>query len=208
VPISPEALIERVAEAALGVTVGSGRVRVALDGPPWAGLDLVTGLPAALLSHGRTAYVVNVRDYLRPASVRLERGRDDPDAYYEDWLDLAALRREVLEPVSEGGSGRILPRLWDAERDRATRAARVVVPADAVVVVNGWFLLAAGLPFDVTVHVALRPAARRRRVPAGDAARELPAWDRYDAEVRPAEWADLVVRADDPLRPALIDRSG
>jgi len=203
--------VDRVAELVAGRIASlelAHPVRVALDGPPWSGLDLAPPVVAALTAWSRKAVLVRVADYLRPASLRLERGRDDPDAYYEDWLDLAALRREVLEPVSEGGSGRILPRLWDAERDRATRAARVVVPADAVVVVNGWFLLAAGLPFDVTVHVALRPAARRRRVPAGDAARELPAWDRYDAEVRPAEWADLVVRADDPLRPALIDRSG
>ena len=181
-------------------------VRVALDRPPWSGLDLGAGLPAALVARGRTAYVVDVGSFLRPASVRLERGRDDPDAYYEDWVDLAGLRREVLEPVAPGGSGRILPALWDAERDRATRADYVDVAANGVVVVDGWFLLGAGLPFDLTVHVALTAAARRRRVPAADAARELPAWDRYDAEVRPAEWADLVVRADDPARPALVDR--
>jgi len=171
-----------------------------------AGLDLVSGLPAALLSRGRTTYVVDVRDFLRPASVRLERGRDDPDAYYEDWLDLAALRREVLDPVGEGGMGRILPTLWDAERDRATRSGYVDVPADAVVVVNGWFLLGSGLPFELTVHVALSGAARQRRAVADDAARELPAWSRYDAEVRPSEWADLVIRADDPAHPALVDR--
>jgi hypothetical protein len=168
----------------------------------------VAGLPAALLARGRTAYVVEARGFLRPSSVRLERGRDDPDAFYEDWLDVAALRREVLEPLDPGGSRRILPSLWDADRDRATRAAYVEVPEDAVVVVSGWFLLGLGLPFELTVHVALSPAARRRRVPAEHAARELPAWDRYDAEAQPGEWADLVVRADDPSRPALIDRAG
>jgi hypothetical protein len=36
----------------------------------------------------------------------------------------------------------------------------------------------------------------------------LPAYDRYDAQVRPAERADIVVRADDPRHPAAIDRSG
>jgi hypothetical protein len=205
VPTTREAVVARVADA-VAAEGASARVRVAVDGPPWAGLDLVADLPSALVGRDWTAYVVDVRDFLRPASVRLERGRDDPDAFYEDWLDLAALGREVLEPLAPGGSGRILPSLWDAERDRATRSDYVDVPPRGAVVVSGWFLLGAGLPFDLTVHVALSPAARRRRVPAADAARELPAWERYDAEVQPAGWADLVVRADDPARPALIDR--
>jgi hypothetical protein len=211
VPTSREALVSHIADAVLRVgsavgSAGSSPVRLALDAAPWAGLDLVSGLPAALLSRGRTAYVVDMRDFLRPASVRLERGRDDPDAFYEDWLDLAALRREVLEPVAAGGTGRILPTLWDAARDRATRADYVEAPPDAVVVVSGWFLLGIGLPFELTVHVALSSSARQRRVSPDDAARELPAWDRYDAEARPAECADLVIRADDPAHPALIDR--
>ena len=58
------------------------------------------------------------------------------------------------------------------------------------------------------VHVAVSSAARRRRVPAELAARELAAYDRYDVEVRPAEAADVVVRADDPRRPAVIVRPG
>ncbi|HET6817430.1 MAG TPA: hypothetical protein VFH66_09440 [Mycobacteriales bacterium] len=201
--MSPSAIVERIAEAIAAVP---GPVRAAIDGPPWSGLDLASHLPEALLARGRTAYVADVRDFLRPASVRLERGRDDPDGYYEDWIDIGALRREVLEPLDPGGSRRILPTLWDVTRDRATRAAYVDVPADGVVIVVGWFLLGAWLPFELTVHVSLSAGARRRRVPPGDAARALPAWQRYDAEVEPASVADLVVRADDPARPALIDR--
>jgi hypothetical protein len=208
VPMSPDAVVERIAAAAAALPA-AGPVRVAIDGPPWSGLDLVSDLPAALLARGRTAYVVDVRDFLRPASVRLERGRDDPDAFYEDWADLVSLRREVLEPAEAGGSRRILPTLWDAGRDRATRAGYVDLSPGGVVVVNGWFLLGGRLPFELTVHVALSPAARRRRVPPADAARELPAWDRYDVEVRPVEAADIVVRADDPRHPAVVTtRSG
>lgn len=98
----------------------------------------------------------------------------------------------------------MLPSLWDPERDRATRADYVVVPDQGVVLVDGWLMLGRGLPFDLVVHVQVSPAARRRRVPPGDAARELPAFDRYDEQVRPAEVADIVVRADDPQRPAVI----
>ena len=201
--MTPAAIVERIADV---VADHTGPVRVAIDGPPWSGLDLVGELPAALLARGRTAYVVDVHDFLRPASVRLERGRDDPEAFYEDWIDVHALRREVLEPLEPGGSRRILPTLWDASRDRATRASYLDVRDDGVVVVAGWFLLGRWLPFELAVHVALSPAARRRRVPEADAARELSAWERYDAEVEPTSNAELVIRADDPAHPAVIDR--
>ena len=151
--------------------------------------------------------MVSVADFLRPASVRLEQGRDDPDAFHDEWVDFGALDREVLAPCGSGGARGVLPTLWDAERDRATRAGYVVVPAHGVVIVTGWLLLGRGLPFDVTVHVALSPAARRRRVPAEAADRELPAFTRYDQQTRPEDLADVVVRADDPRRPAVIDRS-
>jgi len=82
------------------------------------------------------------------------------------------------------------------------------MPDGSVVIVAGWFLLGAGLPAELAVHVALSAAARARRVPPEAAERELPAWDRYDDEVRPATWADIVVRADDPRHPAVVDRTG
>ena len=150
---------------------------------------------------------VDVADFLRPSSLRLERGRDDPDAFFDDWVDVAGLRREVLDPAGPGGSLRVLPSLWDVTRDRATRADYVDLRDGAVLVVSGWFLLGRDLPFDLTVHVALSPAARTRRAPAADAARELPAYARYDEQVRPVAVADIVVRADDPQRPAMLDRA-
>ena len=206
-PLTVEGVAELVAER-IGSLRTAHPVRVAIDGPPWSGLDLAATTVHALAAWSRPASLVRVADYLRPASLRFERGRDDPDAFYEDWIDIAGLRREVLEPAGPNGSRLVLPTLWDAERDRASRAEYRELPVDGAVIVDGWFLLGAGLAFDLTVHVALSPAARTRRVPPDDAVRELPAYDRYDAEVRPAEWADIVVRADDPRRPAVIDRSG
>jgi hypothetical protein len=150
--------------------------------------------------------VVRAADFLRPASLRFEQGRDDPDAFYESWVDTGALQREVLGPSGPGGSRQVLPTLWDSVRDRATRAEHVVLPASGLVVVDGWFLLRDGLSFDLTVHVALSPAARARRVPPEAAGRELPAWSRYDDERHPATTADVVVLADDPRHPAVIRR--
>lgn len=147
--------------------------------------------------------MVRADGFYRPASLRLEHGRTDPDARYTDWLDAGALTREVLAPLGPGGSGHYLPVLWDLDRDRAVRARRLPAPPEAVLLVPGALLQGVGLPFDVVIHLRVGPAARRRRTPA-DEAWALPAFDRYDDEVDPAGLADAVVLADHPDRPALV----
>jgi len=180
--------------------------RVAVDGPPTAGADDLAAALAAVLGGGGTPVLhVPANGFLRQASLRYERGKTNPDAYYEDWLDLRALTREVLGPAGPGGTLRVLPSLWDPATDRATRAAYVTLPPHAVVIVSGVFLLGAGLDFDVTVHLAQSGPALARRTPP-ELAWTLPAYARYAAEVAPAEWADVVVRVDDPRHPAVVER--
>jgi hypothetical protein len=161
--------------------------------------ELAERLPAL----GRPAVVVPATGFYRPASLRLEHGRTDPDARYTDWLDVGALAREVLNPVGPGGSGSYLPVLWDLERDRAARARRRPMPADGVLLVPGALLQGVGLAFDLVIHLRLGPAARHRLTPS-EQAWELPAFDRYDEEVDPVGLADAVVLADHPDRPALV----
>ncbi|MEU2613406.1 uridine kinase [Micromonospora sp. NPDC007271] len=203
-PISPERLVTELADRLAGTLV-PGRLRVAVDGPPAADPDaLAVALVDPLRAAGRPVLHVRAADFLRPASVRLEHGRTNPDAYYAGWLDEAGLRREVLDPAGPDGSGRLLPSLWDADADRASRAAYVELPPGGVVLVSGPLLLGGGLPFDVTVHLELSPAALDRRT---DSALRwtLPAFARYADEVAPASFADVVVRADDPRHPALVE---
>jgi hypothetical protein len=165
--------------------------------------DLAAEVAGRLPVLGHPALVVPAEGFYRPASLRLEHGRTDPDARYTDWLDTGALAREVLDRAGPGGPGDVLPALWDLERDRAVRADYVELAAGSVVLVAGSLLLGVGLAFDVVVHLRVAPAARRRRTPA-EHAWELPAFDRYDDEVDPAALADAVVLADHPDRPALV----
>ena len=66
-----------------------GPLRVAVDGLPGSGAgELADALVGPLRERGREALRVSAEDFLRPASLRFERGRDDPDAYYEDRYDL------------------------------------------------------------------------------------------------------------------------
>ncbi|GII21825.1 uridine kinase [Planosporangium mesophilum] len=202
-PVSPGILVEELADIVAGAP--SGRwLRVGVDGPPPAGPhDLADALVTPLRVRGRPVQRVRADDFLRPASLRLERGRTDPDAFYEDWLDVRGLTREVLDPLGSAGTGRILPTLWDADRDRATRAGYVTVPDSGVLLLSGALLLGTGLPLDLVVHLEMSPAALARRTVEADRW-TLPAYRRYADEVDPPMLADVVVRVDDPRHPALV----
>ncbi|MCX6466882.1 MAG: uridine kinase [Pseudonocardiales bacterium] len=194
--ISPGRLVDEVADL---VAARPGRVRAALDGPPPTGpVALARRTAEVLRTRGRATVVVDAGDFLRPASVRLEYGRDDPDEFLDGWLDTAALRREVLDPAAPDGSGRVLPRLWDAAADRAFRDRYTDLPADGVVLLAGGLLLGRGLPLELTVHLRMGAAALARTLPE-EVRWTLPAYDRYG---EPA--ADLTVLADHPGRPAVV----
>jgi hypothetical protein len=166
-------------------------------------LETAAAVERVLVDAGRPVLCISAGDFLRPRSLRLEHGREDPDVFYAEWLDLKGLRREVFDPLGPGGSGRVLPSLWNAERDRASRADYVEVPPGGVVIVEGTFLMGIGLPFDVEVHLWLSRGALKRRTPE-DQAWTLPAYARYDAEADPSRAASLTARMDDPRHPALL----
>jgi hypothetical protein len=202
-PVTPDALVD---DLAVRIAEVPGRRRVAIDGAD-AGrpADLADALVAPLRLRGRPVVRVLSIDHLRPASLRYERGRTDPDSFYDDWLDAEGLAREVLEPAGPAGSGRIRARRWDTGVDRASRTGFEEVPEGGVVIVSGPLLLGRGLPFDVAIHLDLSTGALARRTPP-ELAWTLPAYARYAQEVDPAAWADIVIRADDPRHPALLQR--
>jgi hypothetical protein len=203
-PISPSLLAEELADRTAAVRQASW-ARVAVDGPPAARPhELADAMVDPLRLRGREVLRVSAADFLRPASLRLEFGRDDPDVFYTDWLDEKGLVREVLGPLEPGGSGRVLPALWDSSADRAARADYATLPAGGVLLLDGPLLLGRGLPFDHVVHLWMTPAALARRTAAADRW-TLPAYARYDTEVAPPRIADTVVRVDDPSHPALVE---
>ena len=144
----------------------------------------------------RPAVRVRAADFLRPAGERFEHGREDAESLRTSWLDADALRREVLDAAP---TGRYLPALRDAARDRSARQVPQPLPDGAVVLVDGLFLLGRGLPAELTVHVALSPAALLRR---GVPEWQLPAFAEHDDEARRA--CDVLVLAEDPRRPAVL----
>ena len=203
-PVSPRLLASRLAELCLDRHPGRHPLRVALDGPACADLAApVRTLAEDLRAAGRPVALLEATTFYRDASLRLEYGRTDVESFYSGWLDAAALRREVLEPLVERGE--YLPSLRDPAANRSTRSEPQPLAAGGVLLVRGELLLVAGLPFDLTVHAAVSRQARKRLTPA-ELQWTLPAFDRYDLEVDPAGTADVVIRYDDPRHPALAVR--
>lgn len=163
-----------------------------LDGGGSAALS--DAVSTALGERGRVALQVRASSFWRPAGERFQHGREDWQSFRDSWLDTAALRREVLD-----ADGTWLPALWDVERDRSSRLLAQPVPARSVLLVDGLFLLGAGLPAELVVHVTLSSAALLRR---GVSAWQLEAFRSYDEEVSPMDQCDILVRAEDPQRPA------
>ncbi|GLY27863.1 hypothetical protein [Kineosporia sp. NBRC 101731] len=151
---------------------------------------------------------VSAKDFLRGRSVRLEYGRDDPDAVYDLYYDFPALRREVLDALLPDGRHTWLPRLRDPLTDRSVRVSPQPAPPGTVAVVDGRFLTRDDIRdgFDLIVHLDVSAPALGRRLPPEEATRVPGAWSRYLADDDPARHAGLVARFDHPDRPALKPR--
>jgi hypothetical protein len=122
----------------------------------------------------------------------LEHGRRDVESYL-DWLDRAALRREVLLPTA--AVARYLPSLRDPATNRATRAATADLEPGSVLIVSGSLLLRGALPFDRVIHLQMSQTALARRTPEADAW-TLEAYAQYETDNRPAAVADVVAQVD------------
>lgn len=200
-PSTPAGVVAAVLALVHARTPEVGRVRLALDGAPAAEAHALADAVAA--AHGR-AVAVRAEGFWRPAGQRLEHGRHDTHAWLHDWLDHEALQREVLRRVRTDGT--VVPALRDPATDRSARRAPVAVPDPGLVVVSGSALLQRPLDVEVVVHLAVSARALERRLPEEDRW-TVEALQRYARDARPAQRADLVVRAEDPRHPALEHRS-
>lgn len=201
--VDPARLPDVLAADLAAASAPGAALRVALDGPRCANPHaLADALVEPLRALGRAVVRVHADSFWRDASVRLEHGRHDVDAFGHDWLDADALRREVLAPLGPGGTGEYLPSLRDPATNRATREPRRQAGPGAILVLSGELLLGAGLPFDRTVHLAVSAVGRARQTPE-EWAWTLPALVAYDEDVDPVGHADTVIRLDDPRHPAI-----
>lgn len=199
-PITPAGLVDlcvqRCAELPRIAVVG-------VDGAPAAApVSFASEIVDGLRARGRAAAVVRTADYLRPASLRLEYGRSDPQSYRDNWFDFAAITREVIAAVR--AERRWLPRLWDPVRDRSFRDQRENATNDQIIVIAGAMLRTHALDLDLVIGLDMSEGALRRRTPDDEQWMIRPLLD----DTAGAPPADLEVRYDHPDRPALARRDG
>ena len=210
-------LLNQLAQAIESVTI-SHPLRVAVDGPPAAGkTTLADELAVLLRTKGREVIRACTEGFHLPRAKRYRRGEFSPEANYHDSFDYDALRRVLLDPLGPDGDRRYRHAVYDLDTDTASPSPLMTAQADAVLLLDGVFLLRPELidSWDLSIFVSaafeqLLDRARIRDLPQlGSAAeverrfrtRYIPAQKLYFATARPADHADVVVHNDKPRQP-------
>jgi uridine kinase len=185
-------------------------VRVAVDGVDAAGkTTLANELAERLAVDGRPVIRASVDGFHRPRAERYRWGRDTPRGYYEDAFDYPALHAALLLPLGPGGSRRYRRAVFDFLTDAPLAAPEEDAPANAVLLLDGVFLLRPELDdlwdyrifVAVPFEVALERALRRDQALFGsrEAVRErylqryIPGQRLYLADARPQERTQAVL---------------
>ena len=140
------------------------------------------------------------------------------EACYHDGVDYNALQRVLLDPLGPRGDRTFQPAVYDKGTEAALAQPVSTAPADAVLLFEGVFLLRPELVdrWDLRIFVSAAfeetlDRARTRDKALYGSAREverrfrnryLPAQQLYLDAARPIDQADIVVRNDEPQRPA------
>ncbi len=142
--------------AALLVSLSAERPRVvSIEGPDAAGKTTLAD--ALAIETAKSSHVVRVQadHFLHPRRIRYQRGMASPVGYVEDSYDHDALEALVLRPLREGDRW-IKRRIFDRASDAPIRASKEHVPPDAIVIVDGAFLLSSQLRPYWTLSIVLK----------------------------------------------------
>lgn len=181
-------------------------VRVGIDGFSAAGKStLADELAAIVTAQGRPCLRADLDDFKRP---RAERPAG-PEGFYRGAYDLDAIGRFLLTPLEPGGDRQVHLRFFDQQRQAPFPVEVQLVPANAVVIADGAYLLRPELRdrWDLRIFVEIdfdlvlaRGAARDAAwTGSAEAAAEhyrnyyIPAERLYDAEADPRSHADVIV---------------
>lgn len=211
-------VLEEVAGAVLGVA-GARPVLVGVDGRDGAGKTTFADALGVVLQCDAPVQRISFDDFLAPRAVRHARGRDSPEGFYHDSLDLDTIEEGVLGPVRRG-ERTIRTAVHDLATDRAVTGATAALDPLGIVVVDGLFLHRFELrgAWDVSVFLRSDPAVTFARMADRDGSdpdpdarsnrRYLEGMALYLRECTPASRATFVVDNDDPGHPVVLSRPG
>jgi uridine kinase len=206
--------IEHLANLILQVQE-SHPVRVAIDGVDAAGkTSLADELVLPLNNAGRFVIRASVDGFHNSRSVRLQRGEFSPEGYYRDSFNYDAFISCLLQPLGPGGNRQYWTACYDFKQDAAVSTPIQAAPVDAILLVDGIFLLRPELrgywDFSIFVQASfettLQRALVRDQALLGDANRILeryqkryiPGQQLYLAQAQPTRNADAILVNDDP----------
>ena len=167
---------------------------------------------------GRQVIRTSVDDFHHPRVVRYARGRYSPDGFFLDSYDYPAFRRLLLDPLGPDGSGNYIARHFGHRSDQPVAPQSQQAPPAAALIVDGIFLHRAELRacWDLSIFLQVDFAVSRQRNAARDGTadalnpdapstrRYVGGQQRYLAECKPAQQADIVIDYNDFRAPAIL----
>ncbi len=121
---------------------GRGRMIVAVDGPLQSGkTGFADDLAAVLRERGHAVFRASMERFHRSRAAQAEFGDDTPSRYYRYGFDESALRRVLVEPFRMGGSTAFVTAVFDPARDAWIEPKWLTGPVDAILVIDGRFVL-------------------------------------------------------------------
>ena len=135
---------------------GRGRMIVAIDGPLRSGKTVFADdLAEVLRERGHRVFRASMERFHRSRAAQDEYGDDTPQRYYGYGFDESALRRVLVEPFRMGGSTAFVTAVFDPTRDAWIAPKWITGPADAILVLDGRFVLRPRLADLWDVRIAL-----------------------------------------------------
>jgi uridine kinase len=189
-PPTPRVLLLRDVVETILAAAPLGRVVVAVDGGGGTG-NFSDDLADVLREAGKDAFRASIADFHRPRAERLRFGRETAQDYYRSSFDYVTLRRVLLDPFRFAGSAGFQTAAYDEARDVPVESRWDTAGPDAVLVIDGEFLLRPELRSEWGASVLLVNA---------------PESEVYEREARPREVADILVDEADPAHPVRVAR--
>jgi uridine kinase len=154
-----------------------GRVVVGIDGTDGAGKTIFADdLATELRAMRQDVFRASMDDFRKPRALRYAQGRDSAQGFYQDSYDLAAFRRVLLGPFRLAGSTGFQTTFFDLQRDVLFESRWETGPADAILVVDGLFLLRPELKgiWNFTIWLDAPDDVRQERMIQRDGSRPEP----------------------------------
>ena len=203
------ALIEAVVEIIL-TSQCNHPLRVAVDGVDASGkTTFVSEIAQEIAKNGGSVIRVSVDDFHNPKAIRLKKGDLSPEGFYLASYDYQALISWVLIPLGPKGNRQYRSACHDLVTDQPIDPPWQLAPKDAIVLIDGIFLLRPLLlPYwdlkiylDVDFEESLKRGINRDAEILGSKVvaalryqkRYIPGQKIYFGEAHPLDKADILI---------------